>query len=518
MANERIMVVEDEWVIADDIQKSLRNLGYTVSSIVPTGEGAIQKAEEDKPDLVLMDIILQGEMDGIEAARQIHTRFNIPVIYLTAFADQKLLERAKITEPFGYMLKPFEDRTLHSNIEISLFKHKMEKRLRESEEKYRGLIETAQDSIICIDEKGIISVWNQLAEKVFGYSKSEMIGQQVTNIIPERYKRKHQEGIRRFLQTGKTRIIGKTVEVSGMTKEGIEVPIEISLSFHKLGEAPYTFTGIIRDITSRKKTEGQLVEKTKEVERINKELGDFVYIISHDLKEPLFSIEGFTKRLFKVYGNTFDEKGKSYIDRIKANIKMLSDRIYEIMEVVKIGTVEYDFTDNDSGAIVKDVIKTLESKIESNKVNVIIQDNLPTVCCDAKRLRDVFFNLTTNAIKFMGDDNLPNSPVAESPHNPPFIKGGKRGLREIRIGCDKDEDKYKFFVEDTGIGIQPEHHEHIFKMFKRLKVVEAEGSGVGLAIVKKIVELHKGKIWVESPVEDGRGARFCFTMPIEPFN
>ncbi len=127
MANTRIMIVEDEWTVAEDIKISLQNLGYTISSVTSSGKEAIQKAEEDRPDLVLMDIVLQGEMDGIEAANQIRSRFNIPIVYLTAYADDKVLERAKITEPSGYIVKPFINEDLKITIEIALYKHKAKK-------------------------------------------------------------------------------------------------------------------------------------------------------------------------------------------------------------------------------------------------------------------------------------------------------------------------------------------------------------------------------------------------------
>ncbi len=127
MAKSKIMIVEDEWITADDIKTSLQSLGYTVTSMVSSGKEAIQKAEEDRPDLVLMDIVLKGEMDGIEAANQIRSRFNIPIVYLTAYADEKVLERAKITEPSGYIVKPFINEDLKITIEIALYKHKAEK-------------------------------------------------------------------------------------------------------------------------------------------------------------------------------------------------------------------------------------------------------------------------------------------------------------------------------------------------------------------------------------------------------
>jgi CheY-like chemotaxis protein len=127
MTKAKIMIVEDEWVTADDIRMSLQSLGYTVTSVTSSGEEAIQNAEKDKPDLVLMDIVLEGKMDGIEAANEIRTNLNIPVVYLTAYADEKILERAKITEPFGYIVKPFITEDIRITIELALYKHKADK-------------------------------------------------------------------------------------------------------------------------------------------------------------------------------------------------------------------------------------------------------------------------------------------------------------------------------------------------------------------------------------------------------
>jgi len=242
---------------------------------------------------------------------------------------------------------------------------------------------------------------------------------------------------------------------------------------------------------NQKKAQEQLIEKSIEIEKINKELKDFVYTVSHDLKEPLFSINGYITRLYETYQDTYDEKGRRFSDRIKANIEIMSNRIQEILEVAKIGMITYDFKDNTSENIIKNVLISLEDQIESNSINTIINHNLPTIWCDEKRIRDVFYNLVTNAIKFMGDDNQ----------------------RQITIGCDKDRDYYKFFVEDTGIGIRKEYQENVFRIFSRLKEIEAEGTGVGLIIVKKIIELHKGKIWIKSPIARGKGTRFYFTIP-----
>ena len=681
MKNNRIMIVEDENVTARSLQMSLEKLGYITTAIVESGEQAIQKIEEgDRPDLVLMDISLQGKLDGVETARILGARFNLTVIYLTSHYDQDVFGRAKITNPYGYLTKPFKTDELQKVIELAshrirsdadrlllvtelkneiVERHRVEKELEmrvrqqdaiallghnalsqaspielmnkavsiiadtlnnefckvlkllpdgnnmllltgvgwkdglvghavidaklnsqagytlksskpvvvydlntetrfsgpellhehkvisgisivipgengpwgvlgthstqhktftkndvnflhsisnllanaiarkniedtlvESEEKYRKLIETAQDAIVC-DENGIITIWNKSAERIFGYSMSEIIGKPVSTIIPERHNEQHMQGMKRFQESDMTKIMDKVTEISGKAKDGTEFPIEMSLSCQKNNNGRYSFTGIIRDITSQKKAKEQLLEKSKEVEKINNELKDFVYTVSHDLKEPLFSINGYVTRLYETYYDTYDEKGRKFSNRIKANIEIMSNRIQEILEVAKVGIIAYDFKEHASEDVIKNVLVTLQDKIEANNINALIKSNLPTIFCDEKRIRDVFFNLVTNAIKFMGDDKK----------------------RQVTIGYNKIEGYYEFFVEDTGIGIRKEYQNNVFKIFSRLKQIEAEGTGVGLIIVKKIIEKHKGEIWIESPIDKGKGTRFCFTIP-----
>jgi len=166
MANTRLLVVEDESIVAMDIKHRAEGLGYDVLGIAASGEEAIKKTEENQPDLVLMDIVLKGKMDGIQAAQEIRERFDIPVVYLTAYSDEKTLGRAKLTGPFGYIIKPFEDRELHSAIEVALYKHKMDSKLRESEEKYRMLFQSSPNPIMLIDSGGKIVYHNEKAEEM----------------------------------------------------------------------------------------------------------------------------------------------------------------------------------------------------------------------------------------------------------------------------------------------------------------------------------------------------------------
>ncbi|KPQ41807.1 MAG: transcriptional regulator, partial [Candidatus Methanoperedens nitroreducens] len=153
MPQTQVMIVEDERIVAEDIRRSLQKLGYGVSSIVSSGEKAIDEVKENPPDLVLMDIVLKGKMDGIEAAGYIRSHFNIPVVYLTAYLDDIVLERAKITEPFGYIIKPFNERELHINIEIALYRHKIEKELKESRKWFSTTLKNIGDAVIATDPK-----------------------------------------------------------------------------------------------------------------------------------------------------------------------------------------------------------------------------------------------------------------------------------------------------------------------------------------------------------------------------
>lgn len=183
MEKKQIIVVEDEIIVAEHIRRSLQNMGYSIPCVVSSGEKAIIEVENKNPDLVLMDIVLEGKMDGIETAMQIKSRFNIPVVYLTAYTDEKILERAKITEPFGYVIKPFDERELHINIEIALYKNKMERELREREQWLTATLNSLGEAVIATDEKGIIKIINPFAEAITGWKKKDALGNSLANIL-----------------------------------------------------------------------------------------------------------------------------------------------------------------------------------------------------------------------------------------------------------------------------------------------------------------------------------------------
>jgi AmiR/NasT family two-component response regulator len=177
------LIVEDELIVALDIENSLSNSGFSIAGQTDRGEDAVRLAKELRPDLILMDIGLRGELDGIDAAIQIRQKYDLPIIFLTAFTTPTILERARKAEPFGYVVKPFDERDLISNIEMAIYKHTMERNLRISENKFRGVIENSSDAIALADERGSLIEWNRAAEQITGLRRSEVLGMPQWEII-----------------------------------------------------------------------------------------------------------------------------------------------------------------------------------------------------------------------------------------------------------------------------------------------------------------------------------------------
>jgi PAS domain S-box-containing protein len=264
---KQILVVEDEVITAMDIQRRLKNLGYIVPVTVSSGEEAIKKVKEDNPDLVLMDINLKGEMDGIETASKIHSFSDIPVIFLTAYADDKTLVRAKITEPYAYMVKPFKDRELQINLEIAFYKNTMEKKLKESYEKLReknqwlaAVIESIGDAVIATDPEGTIRLMNPIAEALTGWKQNEALGEplaNVFNIISEETNIKIENPVTKAIRDDM--FYGLADHTVLVTKEGMKIPVDIIGSTIKIdGNNIIGIVLIFYDIIGRTMIKGAL--------------------------------------------------------------------------------------------------------------------------------------------------------------------------------------------------------------------------------------------------------------------
>lgn len=254
MSKGKILVVENKGIIARDLQKTLQRLGYDVPSVVASAEAAIRTTEEIEPDLVLMDVV-QGEPDGIEAANQIRFRFNIPIVYLTAYSDDKTLDRAKHTEPVTYLLKPFSESALRAAIELALYQYKSGRR--RAELKFRALLESSPDAFVIVDRQMRIAMVNAQAERMFGYARTELRGQSVNILLPERFREDHPQHMKMYAANPIIRPMGRGRELAGLRKDGSEFPVEISLSIIEAGDDVY-LTSAIRDISERKNAEEKL--------------------------------------------------------------------------------------------------------------------------------------------------------------------------------------------------------------------------------------------------------------------
>ncbi len=265
MAETKILVVEDEGIVAKDIGRSLQKLGYTVSAVVSSGQEAVKKAEEHKPDLVLMDIVLEGKMDGIEAANQIRLCFNIPVVYLTAYADERTVERAKVTEPSGYIVKPFEDRELRMTIEMALYKHKMENRLKEREEWLSTTLGSIGDAVIATDTHGGVRFMNPVAEFLTAWKEGDAAGRpliEIFNIINEETRNPVENPVTKVLREGV--IVGLANHTLLIARDGLEIPVDDSGA--PIRDAKGDIIGVVlvfRDIRERRKAERDLQESER---------------------------------------------------------------------------------------------------------------------------------------------------------------------------------------------------------------------------------------------------------------
>ncbi len=265
MVGTKILIVENDRIVAEDIKSSLKQLGFAVSGIVLSGEDAIRKVKEDTPDLVLMEILLKDEMNGIEAADQIQSQFNIPVVYLTAYADEEVVEKAKVTEPFGYLFKPFKDRELNTVIEIALYKHKMEKKLRDREQWLATTLKSIGDAVIATDKESFVTFMNPVAEALTGWDLKEATGKPLGDvfiIIHEKTRNVVENPVTKVLREGK--IVGLANHTLLVSKDGKEIPIDDSGS--PIRDEQGNITGVVlifRDVME-KRTAEELLRESEE--------------------------------------------------------------------------------------------------------------------------------------------------------------------------------------------------------------------------------------------------------------
>ena len=268
MKKTRILLVEDETIVARDIENMLVRLGYDVSEVLTTGKDAVEMAKKLRPALVLMDVMLQGKMNGIEAAHRVYKDLSIPVVYITAYADEKTLQRAKLTEPFGYIVKPFNEKELQTSIEIALYKYKMETEHREKERWLSTVLENIGDAVIATDKEGKITFMNTLAEKLTGWREEDASNKHLKRI----FRIKSEKSDKTLKISLEEVIAGKKFSLPNnvylISKRGIRIPIDLRIvSLSNDREVPAGVILTFTDISHRKKTEQELKLSWKKIAR-----------------------------------------------------------------------------------------------------------------------------------------------------------------------------------------------------------------------------------------------------------
>jgi PAS domain S-box-containing protein len=361
-----------------------------------------------------------------------------------------------------------------------------ETHLAQMEGRYRGLLEAAPDAMVVVNVGGEIVLLNVRAEKEFGYSRDELVGQKVKNIIPEGFAERLIADALRSTADALAQQIGTGIELTAQRKDGSEFPIEIMLSPLESADG-ILVTAAIRDITERKRAEAHLLQKIEELNVSNEELGKFAYIASHDLQEPLRMVASYTQLLSRRYKGKLDAEADEFIAFAVDGANRMQRLIQDLLAYSRVGTKGKDLLDTSSEEALQQALRNLRTAIEESGA-VVTHDPLPTVLADEMQLTQMFQNLVGNAIKYQN-----------------------AGVPQVHISVARNGEKWIFSVQDNGLGIDPQYFERIFGMFQRLhKREEFAGTGIGLAICKKIAERHGGGISVESQL--GQGSTFRFAL------
>ncbi len=356
-----------------------------------------------------------------------------------------------------------------------------------NERKFRAAVESAPNGLIMADRDGRITLTNPEAERQFGYDRGELLGLSLAHLVPERMRARHAAGYTRFFAAPAAHKLDEDRGLCGLRRDASEFPVEISVTPIESRDGMLVMATIV-DITTRKQAEEAVARQAQRLRQSNAELEQFAYIASHDLQEPLRMVSSFTQLLAERYKGQLDEKADRYIEYVVEGAGRMQFLIRDLLNYSRLSSVERPMHAVDTATVVDAALDRLMTVIERSRADIDV-GAMPVVTADEVELSQVFQNLIGNAIKFRSQ-----APVA------------------IRVGANRTGDDWTFFVADNGIGISPDHADRLFKMFQRVHTRhEYDGSGIGLALAKKIVERRGGKIWFES--EPGKGATFYFTVP-----
>ena len=489
-----VLVVEDEKIVAADIRENLRSLGYSVPAVISSGEEAISEASQNHPDLVLMDIQLKGRIDGIEAARVVQTRLNIPVVFITAFADDATIQRAKSTDPYGYIVKPFGKKELQTTIEIALNKHRSERRLRTSEEWLMSLIKSMGEAILAVDRAGSICLINPAAETITGGSLEETLGAHWSDVIE--FTGRHRAGLGNpflvALEKGKTVHLPECpVRFARTGKKAILAGSVAPLIPHSSVVSGAVFA--FQDQTEQQRLERQY-QRTRHLEALQTLAGG----VAHNLNNVLMIIYGYSEALIR----NFAENDAPYRDvrMIQKATERASSMTHQLLSFSRRQSAEPKVV------ALNEIVSNSEHMLRH-----VLGDNIELIMnldprtgkteADPAHLEQVLMSLVLNS-----RDSMP--------------LGGRISIRTSNADVDLTlASKFvdlppgsyvRLEVTDSGAGIDYTVQSQLFEPFFTTKE-RTKGLGLGLAAAYGLVKQAGGNIWFES--EPGKGTRFDLYLP-----
>jgi PAS domain S-box-containing protein len=356
-----------------------------------------------------------------------------------------------------------------------------------AQEQFRLAVEACPSGMVMVDRAGQIVMVNAEIEHMFGYARQELVGQSIDILVPPRARPTHPRFRGEFVVSPGTRAMGVGRDLSGLRKDGREFPVEVALNPIETSTGLVVLSVIV-DISERKAVEQALAQQTKELQRSNAELEEFAYVAAHDLQEPLRMIASYTELLCQRYEGRLDEKADKYVHYAVDGAKRMQCLINDLLTYSRVGTPGKPTQPVQSGVVLRRVLHNMRDKLEETQADVVC-GVLPLVRADETQLGQLFQNLISNALKFRSER-----------------------LPRVKLDAVDRNGEWIFSVEDNGIGIDRQYADRIFQMFQRLhERGKYEGSGIGLAIAKKIVQRHGGRIWFESRL--GAGTTFYFTLP-----
>ncbi len=467
---EHSTIPPDRWMAGKAIMEEVRQLI------------SIMEEEEER----LLEVRTSVFKTEVSTAPLFSISLSIGAILILVFAYIKILQELRTSDALRFAV---EDR----------------------EQRIQSILDAAPDAVVTIDSDGIITSWNLEAENLFGWNKAESIGKTLPEtIIPDRHHHGHTHGMKHYLLTGEGPALNKAIEVHGRTKAGTEVPIELKISTSQENDSKQ-FIGFMRDITNRQRIEKTAKEKSEQLAEANaillatnKELESFAYISSHDLQEPLRQIQTFVSRIKDIDNDLLSENSKKYFSRIEGASARMQALISDLLAYSRTKTEARTFEQTDIHEVVKEVLNEFQEIIKEKKAVVVLGEMCSTTVI-RYQFHQMIHNLISNALKFSRPDLQPLISIDCKNITPD--PGTHPDISPERTYCH-------ISISDNGIGFDEQYTDRIFQVFQRLHDKNTiAGTGIGLAIVKKIVDNHNGIITVSS--KPGNGARFDIFLPLE---